>query len=98
MAPMIIMWNAIHTVEPWLQKWLSEGVTIEVHTVFHPWQILEKGNFQAAVDAFHGGVDLLNHIPGNCSVVFRMPCCDSMNTPSPRSRKFSLKPIRRGSS
>ena len=78
------MCNAIHTAELWLQKWLSEGVTIEVDTLFHPNPILGNGNFQAAVDTFHGGVDLLNHIPGNRPVVFRTPCCDSMNTPSPR--------------
>ena len=29
-------------------------------------------------------VDLLNQIPGNSPVAFRMPCCDSLNTVSPR--------------
>ena len=29
-------------------------------------------------------VDLLNRIPGNSPVAFRMPCCDSLNTVSPR--------------
>ena len=26
----------------------------------------------------------MNEIPGNRPVAFRMPCCDSLNTPSPR--------------
>jgi hypothetical protein len=26
----------------------------------------------------------MNQIPGNKPVAFRMPCCDSMNSPSPR--------------
>ena len=26
----------------------------------------------------------MNQIPGNRPVAFRMPCCDSQNTPSPR--------------
>jgi hypothetical protein len=50
----------------------------------HPCPILAKGNFQAAFDTFHGGVDLLNHIKGNVPVAFRTPCCDSINSPSPR--------------
>jgi len=29
-------------------------------------------------------VDLMNEIPGNKPVAFRMPCCDSLNTVSPR--------------
>lgn len=29
-------------------------------------------------------VDLLHQIPGNSPVAFRMPCCDSLNTVSPR--------------
>src|SRR5262249_27011038 len=29
-------------------------------------------------------VDLMHAIPGNKPVAFRMPCCDSLNTPSPR--------------
>src|SRR5690606_22981983 len=33
---------------------------------------------------YHGCVDLLNLIPGGAPVAFRMPCCDSMNSPSPR--------------
>jgi putative membrane-bound dehydrogenase-like protein len=33
---------------------------------------------------YHGSVDLLNTVPGNKPVAFRMPCCDSMNSASPR--------------
>jgi hypothetical protein len=33
---------------------------------------------------YHECVDLLASIPGNRPVAFRMPCCDSMNSASPR--------------
>ena len=31
-----------------------------------------------------GCIDLLDEIPSSRAVAFRMPCCDSMNSPSPR--------------
>src|SRR5262245_46263623 len=61
-APVSIFCNAIPPEEPMVQKWLAEGLTIEVHTLSHPCPILAKGNFQAAFDTFHGCVDLLSHI------------------------------------
>ena len=83
-APFSIMCNAINIAAPELQPWLKEGVSLEVHTLSHPCPLLAKGNFQAAADTYHGCVDLLNHIPNNAPVAFRMPCCDSINSPSPR--------------
>ncbi len=67
-----------------LQSWLKEGLSFEVHTLTHPCPLLQKSNFVAAAEAVHGGVDLLNSIPGNHPVAYRMPCCDSLNSPSPR--------------
>src|SRR6185369_1819048 len=66
------------------QKWLQEGLSLEVHTLKHPCPCLANGNFEAAAETFYGCVDLLNKIPGNRPVAFRMPCCDSMNSASPR--------------
>src|SRR5690606_7519823 len=46
--------------------------------------LLAKGDFEAAAHTFHAGVELLNRITGNVPVAFRTPCCDSINSPSPR--------------
>jgi putative membrane-bound dehydrogenase-like protein len=83
-APVSIFCNAVDAQHEQFQAWLREGLSLEVHTLSHPCPLLAKGNFQAAADTVHGGVDLLNRIPGNKAVAYRMPCCDSINSPSPR--------------
>jgi putative membrane-bound dehydrogenase-like protein len=83
-APVSIMVNAIDPANATLQTWLKEGLSLDVHTLAHPCPLLAKGNFQAAADTYHGCIDLMARIPGNKPVAFRMPCCDSMNSPSPR--------------
>ncbi len=70
--------------DPLIQRLIEQGVTIEVHTIGHPCPLFAKGDFAAAVKAVHGGIDLVAQIPNNRPVAFRMPCCDSLNTPSPR--------------
>lgn len=70
--------------EPHLQQWRDEGLSLEVHTLRHPCPMLAKNDFADSQDNYHGCVDLLNAIPANRPVAFRMPCCDSLNTPSPR--------------
>jgi len=83
-APVSILVNAIAPTNAQLQAWLKEGLSLDVHTLAHPCPCLAKGDFQAAANTFHGCVDLMSQIPGNKPVAFRMPCCDSMNSPSPR--------------
>ncbi|MEY2410254.1 MAG: hypothetical protein QOF48_2924 [Verrucomicrobiota bacterium] len=83
-APVSIMVNAIAPTNAQLQSWLKEGVSLEVHTLAHPCPCLDKGNFNTAAATYHGCVELMNLIPGNKPVAFRMPCCDSMNSPGPR--------------
>src|SRR5437867_5514768 len=83
-SPVSIMCNALDPQHPRLQTWLKEGLSLEVHTLSHPCPLLAKSNFTAAAETYHGCVDLLNRVPGNRPVAFRMPCCDSMNSPSPR--------------
>ncbi len=83
-APLSIFCNTVTPSNPILQQWLKEGLSVEVHTLTHPCPILAKNNFTAAANTYHGGVDLMNHIPNNLPVAFRTPCCDSQNTPSPR--------------
>ncbi|XOV70616.1 MAG: PVC-type heme-binding CxxCH protein [Verrucomicrobiota bacterium] len=83
-APVSIYCNSLDPNEPRFQIWLKEGLSLEVHTLSHPCPLLAKGDFPAAQNTFFGGVDLLNRIPNNRTVAYRMPCCDSINSPSPR--------------
>ncbi|MEQ1851637.1 MAG: PVC-type heme-binding CxxCH protein, partial [Chthoniobacteraceae bacterium] len=83
-APVSIMTNTVPAGDPQLQAWLKEGLSLEVHTLTHPCPCLGKATFEEAKRTYHGGVDLLGSIPGNKPVAFRMPCCDSMNSASPR--------------
>jgi len=83
-APVSIMVNAQSPTNAQFQSWLAEGLSLEVHTLAHPCPCLAKGDFNAAAATYHGCVELMNQVPGNHPVAFRMPCCDSMNSPSPR--------------
>jgi putative membrane-bound dehydrogenase-like protein len=83
-APVSIMTCQVKPDDPRLQQWLKEGLSIEVHTIDHPCPMLQKGDFAAAAKTYHDCVDLVSKIPGNAPVAFRVPCCDSLNTPSPR--------------
>ena len=83
-APVSIMTCNVKPDDPQLQSWLDEGLSIEVHTVDHPCPLLQGGNFAKAKSTYDRCVDLMNLIPNNKPVAFRMPCCDSLNTVSPR--------------
>ncbi|MFO0951880.1 MAG: PVC-type heme-binding CxxCH protein [Isosphaeraceae bacterium] len=83
-APVSIMTCKVKPDDPQLRSWIKEGLNFDVHTLAHPCPLLQKEDFQAARDTVDGCTDLLHQIPGNKPVAFRMPCCDSLNTPSPR--------------
>lgn len=83
-APLSIMTNKVDPNDPQLQAWHKEGVSIECHTLDHPCPLLTEGDFAKASATYHGCVDLMTSIPWNPPVAFRMPCCDSLNTVSPR--------------
>ncbi len=83
-APVSILTCRITPDDPQIQKWLKEGLSIEVHTLAHPCPLLQRGNLKLAANTVYGSIDLLNKIPGNTPVAYRMPCCDSMNSLSPR--------------
>ena len=83
-APLSIMTKTIDPQLPQLQVWLQEGLSIETHTKDHPCPCLQGGNLAAAKATFDASIDQLGQIPGNRPVAFRMPCCDSMNSVSPR--------------
>src|SRR5581483_4994481 len=84
-APVSIMTCQIDPKHEHLQKWLKEGVSLETHTVDHPCPLLQGGNFAKAKSTYDRCVDLLAEVPNSRPVAFRTPCCDSLNTPSPRS-------------
>lgn len=83
-APVSIMTNQVDPQDERLQGWLKEGLSLEVHTFDHPCPCLQGGDFAKAKGTYDKCVDLLNQVPNNKPVAFRMPCCDSLNTPSPR--------------
>jgi putative membrane-bound dehydrogenase-like protein len=83
-AAVSIMTCQIDPNDPHLQTWLKEGLSLECHTFDHPCPLLRRGDFAAAKATYDRCVDLLNQVPGNRPVAFRMPCCDSLNTVSPR--------------
>src|SRR5262249_20738563 len=83
-APVSIMTNKIDPKHPHLQTWLKEGVSLETHTYDHPCPLLKEHNFAKAKATYERCVDLLAEVPNSKPVAFRMPCCDSLNTVSPR--------------
>jgi len=82
-APVSIMSCSVDPTDPQLQTWLKEGLSIECHTFDHPCPFF-KGGFDKAKGTYDKCVDLMHAIPNTKPVAFRMPCCDSLNTPSPR--------------
>jgi hypothetical protein len=83
-APVSMMTGRVKTDDARLQAWLKEGVNLETHTYDHPCPCLGSGGFQKAKETFDHGVDFVASIPNSRPVAFRMPCCDSMNSASPR--------------
>lgn len=83
-APVSIMTVKVDPTHPVLQKWLAEGVSLEVHTFTHPCPLLQGGDFAAAKKSYEDGVDHVASIPGVRPQAVRIPCCDSMSSPSPR--------------
>ncbi|MCA9106050.1 MAG: c-type cytochrome [Planctomycetales bacterium] len=83
-AGLSIMTNSVDPADPQLQAWIDEGVSIEVHTADHPCPCLQESDFERAKSTYDRCVDQMASIPNNRPVAFRMPCCDSLNTPSPR--------------
>ena len=83
-SPASIFTNTVDPADPQFAAWLRDGVTMENHTLTHPCPLLGAKGFAEAERTYHGGVDQLARIAGNRAVAFRMPCCDSMDSLSPR--------------
>ncbi|MDB6028235.1 MAG: hypothetical protein JWM68_4458, partial [Verrucomicrobiales bacterium] len=83
-APVSIMSCNVNPTNAQFQSWLKEGLSIEVHTTKHPCPLLSNNSLDEATATVHDCIDLINKVPGNEPVAFRMPCCDSINSASPR--------------
>ena len=83
-APVSIFTCKVDPTSAQLQTWLEEGLSFEVHTTNHPCPLLCKSDFAAAKRTYDECLDMLAKIPGTHPVAYRMPCCDSLNTLSPR--------------
>lgn len=83
-APVSILTCSIDPQQRHLQKWLKEGLSLEAHTIDHPCPILQGADFDRAKSTYDRCVDLMFSVANNTPVAFRVPCCDSLNTPSPR--------------
>ncbi len=79
-----LMTNQVDPGDPQLQRWLQEGASLEAHTWTHPCPCLQNGDLAAARQSYDKAVDLMATVPNNHAVAFRMPCCDSMSSVSPR--------------
>jgi putative membrane-bound dehydrogenase-like protein len=83
-APLSLMAKHIDPGDPLAQKWLAEGVSLEAHTYDHPCPCLQENDAAKAKETYDRCVDLMRTIPNGRTLAFRMPCCDSMNSASPR--------------
>src|SRR5262245_22052093 len=83
-APVSIMTNQVDPGLAQLQTWLKEGLNLDIHTMDHPCPLLSGGDLAKAKSNYDRCIDLMSGVTGNRPVAFRMPCCDSLNTPSPR--------------
>ena len=83
-GPVSLMANRADPEDAQLQAWLREGLSIEAHTYDHPCPCLQKDDFARSKATYDRAVDMTTEVPNNRPVAFRMPCCDSMNSVSPR--------------
>ena len=83
-AAVSLMTNRTDANHPQLKKWLAEGASLEAHTWDHPCPLLQGGKLAAAKATYDRSVDFMAGIADNRPVGFRMPCCDSMSSVSPR--------------
>jgi putative membrane-bound dehydrogenase-like protein len=83
-AAVSIMTNQVDPRSEQVAEWISEGLTLDIHTIDHPCPCLKDSDFAQSRRTYNDCVDLMFEVSGNRPTTFRMPCCDSLNTPSPR--------------
>jgi hypothetical protein len=83
-SPVSLMTKTVDPESAQIRSWLRQGLTVETHTAGHPCPCLQGGEFAKAKATFDQSVDEISLLPDYRPVAFRMPCCDSMNSVSPR--------------
>lgn len=83
-AAISVMTNTVDPTDATVLGWLKEGLNLDVHTSKHPCPLLNEAGMAAARQTVFECLDALSLLPGNQPVAFRMPCCDSLSSPSPR--------------
>ena len=83
-SPVSLMTKTVDPESAQIRSWLREGLTVETHTAGHPCPCLQGGEVAKAKATFDQSVDEISLLPDYRPVAFRMPCCDSMNSVSPR--------------
>ncbi len=83
-AAVSMMTNQLQGPSAIVQRWLAEGVSLEAHTFEHFCPCLQRNDLARAKSSFDQCIDRLTEAAGVAPVAFRMPCCDSMNSVSPR--------------
>ena len=83
-APVSVFVNDLDPGHPTLATWLERGLSLEVHTIDHPCPLLHASDLERARSTVERCIDLLNEVPNSSPVAYRMPCCDSINSQSPR--------------
>jgi len=84
-TPISMMANTVNPNDPRLPAWFKQGVNLGAHTKTHPCPCLQGKQFEKAKASFDACVDELSTwLPEGHPVAFRLPCCDSMNSASPR--------------
>jgi hypothetical protein len=83
-GPLSIMTKQVDPNDPIIHQWYKEGLSLEAHTVDHPCPCLDGGNFAKAKSTYDRCVDGMALVSQGRTIGFRMPCCDSMNSASPR--------------
>ena len=83
-SPLSIMTKHIDGADPIVVRWAQEGVNLETHTYDHPCPCLQRNSFEKAKATYDRSVDVMATATGGRAKAFRMPCCDSMNSASPR--------------
>ncbi len=83
-APVSVMVNALAPDHAIVARWLAEGLSLETHTEAHPCPLLAGGDLAAARATYESCIENIAAAAKTAPVAFRMPCCDSIDSVSPR--------------
>ncbi len=81
-SPLNIFTNRIDPSDPQVQRWIDQGVRLDVHTRTHPCPLM-RHEIPAATSEVFDCLSNLNAVPNHFANAFRMPCTDSINSSTP---------------